>query len=270
MNISATRVILFLMLATARGVLGAEPAQNTGGGDPATAAVQPSTELSPAGVKPAAPAAASPDYPLYAFSALGSSLEQTGHFGEFGWNEVQFNAFLEGIRAAYQGKAFSMDASAQRLSVEVAKRIEELSARSRPQASWASAPKGRLEGYLRDMDRRLGLQESASGLGYNVQPGKNGVRPRPGDTIVVTVHATGADGTTKLPQLSAERISVKMDGMMPGLTEGLQMMTVGAEAVFVIPPSLSFGDKTWPDGVERGSPLVYWVTLHDVTAFGTQ
>jgi FKBP-type peptidyl-prolyl cis-trans isomerase len=120
------------------------------------------------------------------------------------------------------------------------------------------------------MEKRLGLQTSGSGLRYNVQPGKNGVRPRPGDTIVVTVHATGADGTTKLPQLSAERISVKMDGMMPGLAEGLQMMTVGAEAVFVIPPSLSFGDKTWPEGVERGSPLVYWVTLHDVTAFGTQ
>ena len=123
---------------------------------------------------------------------------------------------------------------------------------------------------MRDMERRLSLQESASGLGYNVQPGKNGVRPRPGDTIAVTVHATAADGTTKLPQLSAERISVRMEGMMPGLMEGLQMMTEGAEAVFVIPPSLSFGDRAWPDGVERGSPLVYWVTLHGVTAAGTQ
>jgi FKBP-type peptidyl-prolyl cis-trans isomerase FklB len=258
-----------LMLAAALGAPGAEPAQNPGGGDPATAAVQPSTQLSQAGAKPAAPAEAPPDYPLYAFSALGSSLAQTGHFGELGWNEAQFNAFLDGIRAAYQGKAYSMDESAQRLSADVGRRIGEIAARSRPQASWASAPKAQLEGYMRDMERRLDLQESASGLGYNVQPGKNGVRPRPGDTIVVTVHATTADGRTKLPQLSAERISVTLEGMMPGLMEGLQMMTVGAEAVFVIPPPLSFGDKPWPDGVERGMPLVYWVTLHDVTAAGT-
>ena len=269
MKTSTTRVIWSLMLAPALGALGAEP-QNVGGGDEATAAVQPSPGLAAAAARPAAPAAPTQEYPLYAFSALGSTLEQTGHFGELGWNEAQFNAFLDGLRAAYQGKAFTMDESAQRLSVDVARRIGEITAHGRPQTSWASPQKGQLEGYFRGMEKRLGLQASASGLRYNVQPGKNGVRPRPGDTIVVTVHATGADGTTKLPQLSAERISVKMNGMMPGLMEGLQMMTVGAEAVFVIPPSLSFGDKTWPDGVERGSPLVYWVTLHDVTAFGTQ
>lgn len=264
MKTPTTRLILAVMLAPALGALGAEPGPGAGSMDPAVTAVQPSTEMPSAAAKPQG--AAPQDYPLFAFSALGSSLEQTGHFGDLGWSEAQFNAFLDGMRAAYQGKAFSMDASAQRLSAEVARRIGEIAAQARPQESWASPRKGRLEGYMRDMERRLGLQQSASGLGYNVQPGKNGVRPRPGDTILVTVHATAADGTTRLAQLSAERISIRMDGMMPGLMEGLQMMTEGAEAVFVIPPSLSFGDNAWPDGVERGSPLVYWVTLHGVTA----
>ncbi len=256
------------MLALALGGAGAAPAQNVGSMDPAVTAVQPAPDLPAAKPQEAQPAAAAQNYPLSAFSALGSSLEQTGHFGELGWNEAQFNAFLDGLRAAYQGKAVPMDDSAQRLAVEVSKRISEISARGRPPADWAQ--KGQLEAYFKDMQRRLSLQVSASGLGYNVQPGKNGIRPRPGDTIVVTVNATAADGTTKLPQLSAERLSAKMEGMMPGLMEGLQMMTVGAEAVFVIPPALSFADKAWPEGVQHGSPLVFWVTLHDVTNAGAQ
>jgi FKBP-type peptidyl-prolyl cis-trans isomerase len=59
-----------------------------------------------------------------------------------------------------------------------------------------------------------------------------------------------------------------MEGMLPGLMEGLQMMTVGATAVFVLPPSLSFGEGAWPEGVERGSPLVYYMSLGDVTVPG--
>jgi hypothetical protein len=42
------------------------------------------------------------------------------------------------------------------------------------------------------------------------------------------------------------------------------MMTRDSRAVFVLPPALSFGDGDWPPGVERGSPIVYQVTLHDV------
>jgi FKBP-type peptidyl-prolyl cis-trans isomerase len=265
MRDSMTRVPWVLLLAL--GLAGGARAQNAGGGDPAVSAVQPSSGL-PQGVAPSVPAAPPAQaFPLSAFSALGSSLAQTGHFAELGWSEVQFNAFMEGIRAGFQGKGYPMDDSAQRLAADVSRRIGEIAAHTR-QAAWTPGQKGQLERYFKDMQKRLSLQVSGSGLGYNVQPGKNGIRPRPGDTIVLTVNATAADGTTRLPQLSAERIRVKMEGMMPGLMEGLQMMTVGSEAVFVIPPVLSFGDKPWPDGVERGSPLVYWVTLHDVTAAG--
>jgi len=268
MKTQLSRILLALPAAFALAAMGAQPSQGTGGGaDPAVSAVEPSASL-PAAPKQGASAGDAPALPLAAYSALGSSLEQTGHLGELGWSEAQFNAFIEGLRSAYQGKPFPMDDAAQRLAAEVGRRIGELGARgqAQAQAAWNPADKERLARYFRDMQKRLSLQIADSGLGYNVQPGRNGVRPRPGDTIVLTVNATAADGTTRLPQLSAERIRVRMEGMLPGLMEGLQMMTVGSEAVFVLPPSLSFGDKPWPDGVGRGSPLVYWVTLHDVTA----
>jgi FKBP-type peptidyl-prolyl cis-trans isomerase len=147
------------------------------------------------------------------------------------------------------------------------RRIQAIVAGQAPPAAAAAPvdPQARLTRYFRAMQKQLKLQISDSGLGYNVTTSSSGVRPRPGDTVVITVQATAADGVTKLPQLSAERIRARMGGMMPGLVEGLQMMTVGAHAVFVIPPALSFGGGAWPAGVEPGSPLIYAVTLLEVT-----
>ena len=70
---------------------------------------------------------------------------------------------------------------------------------------------------MKDARRRFALQLAESGLGYNVTQGRNGIRPRPGDTIVFTCLAMAADGTTRLPQLSSDRIRTKMEGMLPGL-----------------------------------------------------
>jgi FKBP-type peptidyl-prolyl cis-trans isomerase len=234
----------------------AQPQQGVGA-DPAQSAVVPTSGASGPQV-----------FPLYAYRAFGSSLGQSVRFSDLGWTQAQFNAFLEGIRASYQGKPFPMDEQAQRLAAEANRKIVEAAAREGQKAA-SMDPKERLQKYMKDMAKRLNLQISQSGLGYSVEAGGNGVRPRPGDTIVFTCKATGSDGVTAIPQLSTDRIRVKLEGMLPGLMEGLQMMTGGTQAVFVIPPELSFGTGSWPEGVPIGSPLVYWITLHEVIAAGT-
>lgn len=80
----------------------------------------------------------------------------------------------------------------------------------------------------------------------------------------MTAVAFAADGTTKLPPLSFERAHMDLAATLPGFTEGLQMMTPDSRAMLVLPPALSFGEGTWPAGVERGTPLVFQVTLHEV------
>jgi FKBP-type peptidyl-prolyl cis-trans isomerase len=226
----------------------------------------------PAAAQPLSlPASAPQAYPLAAYSAFGSSLAQTGHFAELGWDDEQFNALLDGMRAAFQGTGVPMDAPSQQLAIATSRRIAELVARARQEAAEALDPNLRLARYIKVMRKRLEMQIANSGLGYNVEPAdRNGVRASPGDTIVLTCKVTAADGITKLPQLSAERIRVKMEGMLPGLMEGIQMLTVGSSAVFVLPPSLSFGTGTWPDGVEPDSPLIYSVTLNDVVSADSQ
>jgi FKBP-type peptidyl-prolyl cis-trans isomerase len=202
------------------------------------------------------------DYPLTAYAAFGSTVGLGGHFGDVGWTKEQFNSFTEGMRSAFRGKPYEVSDPARLLADEMGKRIATLEAAGQP----AQEPfdPGKLVAYMKDATKRYHLQLSDSGLGYNVSVGRNGIRPRPGDTVIISCSAMAADGATRLPQLSSDRIRSKLAQMFPGFREGLQMMTVGSHAVFVVPPALTFGHDKWPEGVQEGSPLIFEVTLIDV------
>jgi FKBP-type peptidyl-prolyl cis-trans isomerase len=214
--------------------------------------------------QPGAGNAGGSDLPLSSCGAIGSFLAVTGHFAELGWSEPQVGAFLDGMGAALRGKPFALDDQARQLLSDIGRQISDIAEIRKLEAPRSLDPAGKLEWYMRKVRNRLGLQQSESGLAYRVERGRGGVRPRPGDTIVFTCTAIAADGSTRLPQLSGEKVRAKLDGLLPGLMEGLQMMTVDGSAVFVLPPGLSFGENPWPDGVQRGSPIIFTVTLVDV------
>jgi len=211
-------------------------------------------------------AAAGADFPLPACAAIGSFLAQSGHLAELGWSEAQIGAFLDGVGSALRSRPAALDEEARQLLADIGRQIGDIEELRRLEAPRSLDPEGRLDWYMRRICGRLGLQRSDSGLAYRVEPGRGGVRPRPGDTVVFTCTAIAADGSTKLAQMSGERIRTRMDKLLPGLMEGLQMMTIDGSAVFVVPPSLAFGANPWPDGVPRGAPIIFTVTLHDVTA----
>jgi FKBP-type peptidyl-prolyl cis-trans isomerase len=245
-------LLLAAIVVLAPALFGEAPGQAPDGGTEATRAA-------PA----AAPAKPNAAYPLSAFAAIGSSFAQGNRLTELGWNDAQISAFIDGIRAAFQGKAYPFDDTAKQASEEMGRRIQQIEARERQQA-FAEAPQ--LKQYMRDISKRLNLEETESGLCYAIQvPGK-GNRPGPGDTVIVSCVAVAADGSTKLPQLSTERARIKVSDMLPGLAEGVQLMANTGQAVLVLPPALSFGQGEWPEGVGRGSPIIFQVTLHEVVS----
>jgi FKBP-type peptidyl-prolyl cis-trans isomerase len=215
------------------------------------------------------PAPASGTLPTTAFAAIGSSFAQSSHLPELGWDETQIAAFIDGVNAALHGKSYAFDDTARAVSAEMGRRLHELEMRKKQLAVEAFAQPGRLEQYMKEMRKRHSMQQSDSGLLYSILPGPSGgggVRPRPGDTVVVSCVATAADGTTKLPQLSSDHVRVKMTDLLPGFMEGLQMMSVESQARFILPPALSFGTHEWPEGVDQGTPLLFSVTLHEVSS----
>ena len=87
------------------------------------------------------------------------------------------------------------------------------------------------------------MKTTASGLKYQVmKQGTGTVSPKATDTVNVHYHGTLLDGTVF--DSSVERgqpISFPLNGVIPGWTEGVQLMKVGDKFKFEIPPNLAYG-----------------------------
>jgi FKBP-type peptidyl-prolyl cis-trans isomerase len=104
---------------------------------------------------------------------------------------------------------------------------------------------------------------TATGLKYQVlKHGIGTVSPKATDTVKVHYHGTLLNGTVF--DSSVERgqpISFPLNGVIPGWTEGLQLMKVGDKFRFEIPPSLAYGASSPSPKIPPNSTLVFEVEL---------
>lgn len=117
------------------------------------------------------------------------------------------------------------------------------------------------EEFLAKNKSKAGVKTTASGLQYEVI--KQGTGPKPKDTDTVEVHYTGKliDGTTF--DSSVERgqpTSFPLKGVIPGWTEGLQLMPVGSKFKFYIPSNLAYGENG-PGPIGPNATLTFEVEL---------
>src|SRR5687767_11368544 len=90
------------------------------------------------------------------------------------------------------------------------------------------------------------MKTTPSGLKYQVlKQGTGTTSPKATDTVNVHYHGTLLNGTVF--DSSVERgqpISFPLNGVIPGWTEGLQLMKVGDKFKFEIPPNLAYGPNS--------------------------
>jgi FKBP-type peptidyl-prolyl cis-trans isomerase len=131
------------------------------------------------------------------------------------------------------------------------------------QAQEAKA-KGNIEAgekFLAQNKNKPGVKTTASGLQYEVLKEGNG--PKPIATDTVTVHYAGTlmngeefDNSYK----RGEPISLPLNGVIRGWTEGLQLMTAGSKYKFYIPYQLGYGTQA-AGSIPPGSVLIFEVEL---------
>lgn len=107
------------------------------------------------------------------------------------------------------------------------------------------------------------MQTTASGLKYQVmQKGTGTVSPKATDTVKVHYHGTLLDGTVFDSSVQrGEPISFPLNRVIPGWTEGLQLMKVGDKFKFEIPPNLAYGPNSPSPKIPANSTLVFEVEL---------
>jgi peptidylprolyl isomerase len=107
-------------------------------------------------------------------------------------------------------------------------------------------------------------KKTASGLAYRVlTPGTGSAHPTPMSNV--TVHYTGWTTDGKMFDSSVLRgqpMSFRLDQVIKGWTEGVQLMTKGEKARFWIPGSLAYGDTPTRPGAPAGM-LVFDIELLD-------
>lgn len=106
-----------------------------------------------------------------------------------------------------------------------------------------------------------GVQVTESGLQYKVVKMGKGKKPSATDRVKVHYHGTLIDG--KVFDSSVERgepALFALNQVIPGWTEGLQLMPVGSKFTFYIPSELAYGDRETGE-IKPFSALVFEVEL---------
>lgn len=107
----------------------------------------------------------------------------------------------------------------------------------------AARSKAEGESFLAGNRGKPGVQATTSGLQYQVI--KQGEGPRPGTESTVKVHYEGKllDGEVFDSSIQrGEPAQFALNQVIPGWTEGLQLMPVGSKFRFWIPAELAYGD----------------------------
>jgi len=119
------------------------------------------------------------------------------------------------------------------------------------------------EKFLEDNKSKPGVKVTASGLQYIVMKEGKGKQPTAESNVEVHYHGTLIDGSVFESTVErGESITFNASQVIPGWTEGLQLMKEGAKFKFFIPQDLAYGANPRPGSpIKPFMPLVFEVEL---------
>ena len=171
-----------------------------------------------------------------------------------GVNDLNVESYAAAVKSVMDGTEPEMKPEeAQKLINEYLQKLQgEMEARAREVGSK----------FLAENKLKEGVKETASGLQYVVEKEGTGAKPGPEDEV--TVHYTGKllDGTVFDSSVSrGEPATFPLNRVIPGWTEGVQLMSEGAKYTFFIPSDLAYGPQGVPNAIPPHSTLIFEVEL---------
>jgi FKBP-type peptidyl-prolyl cis-trans isomerase len=118
--------------------------------------------------------------------------------------------------------------------------------------------------FLAENGKKPGVTTTASGLQYQVLAPGSGESPKATDEVTVNYRGTLLDGTEfDSSYKRGQPASFTLGRVIPGWTEGLQLMKPGAKYRLFVPPQLAYDMHARP-GIPPGAMLIFDVELLSV------
>ena len=119
--------------------------------------------------------------------------------------------------------------------------------------------------YMQENSKKVGIVTLPSGLQYEVLTSGTGVKPKATDEVTVNYKGTLTNG--KQFDSSYDRgqaATFMLNQVIPGWTEGVQLMPVGSKFRFYVPYSLGYGERGAGQDIPPYSNLIFEIELISV------
>jgi FKBP-type peptidyl-prolyl cis-trans isomerase FklB len=123
------------------------------------------------------------------------------------------------------------------------------------------------EKFLAENGAKEGVKTLPSGLQYRVIQEGAGPSPKGTDTVTVNYRGSLIDGTEfDSSYRRGQPADLPVEGLIPGWTEALQLMTTGSKWEIFIPPQLAYGERGASPVIPANSVLIFEVELVSIEA----
>ena len=187
----------------------------------------------------------------YAFGmAIGSNLSSV---------DLEFNyaAFAEGLKAIMENEEtlFSEQEALEIIEAAIQNSMDKKAGVNMEQE----------EEFLAKNRERPEVKTTASGLQYEILTETKGEKPK--SESMVRVHYEGAFTDGNVFDSSSEEeegVTIPLNRVIPGWSEGLMLMSVGSKYMFYIPSDLAYGKEGIQPVIPPYSTLIFTVELLEI------
>jgi FKBP-type peptidyl-prolyl cis-trans isomerase FklB len=182
---------------------------------------------------------------------------------QLGPKTIDIDGFILGIREAMAGNEASLSA-ADREKAFAAFQNEVQSHKMNAAKTGADKAKRDGEAFLAANKKKPGVHTLPSGIQYVVLKEGTGKQPKATDEVKVHYHGTLIDGNVFDSSVQrGEPATFRLDQVIPGWTESVQLMKEGSKWRVFIPSELAYG-ANGPPPIGPNATLIFEIELLEV------
>jgi FKBP-type peptidyl-prolyl cis-trans isomerase len=184
-------------------------------------------------------------------------------------DEIDVATVVQALQATLKGEKTTLtEPEAMAVRQEFMQKLQGKAAAKQKEEAEKNEKEG--EAFLAKNKDKPGVKVTASGLQYEVIKQGTGPKPKATDMVKVDYTGTKIDGTKFDSSVDrGQPATFALNQVVPGWTEGLQLMPTGSQYKFYVPAKLAYGERG-PGPIGPNATLIFDVKLIDIEPPATE